>query len=148
MRSLTTVIAAAAVATVGVVGLAACSTTPAPAPTTAAPVTPTPTDSMVGGDPATWTPVQIDPATWVAGTPVVLVPNQRVLFTGTDPAGYTIDVADPAIVLAEPGMADDTATTASGLVALAPGTTTVTVTPKGPDAKPFPAIQIQVNARN
>lgn len=138
----TLVAAAAASIAAGSLLLTACGsdTTPAPAPSTS--TSDSSSAPVIGGDPATWAPVEIDPLV-TQTEPVILVPNQRVVFTGIkDTKGYKVLSQDATVV--EPvnpsGSGGDA--TALGLIALAPGESVVQLELDG--ATVYEPITIQV----
>lgn len=124
----TRLIAAATVLAAGsALALSACSSTPEPAPKPTAPssssAAPSPTESTpaIGGDPATWAPVEINPMNAVS-SPIVLVPNQRAIFIGLkDGQAYKVVSQDATVVQGVDGAAGER----PGLIALKPGTSVV-----------------------
>ena len=134
--------AGAAVAAVAM--LAACgeSTGTDPASSSASA---SPSESMLGGDPATWSPLEV--TLEQNGDTFPAVPNQVGLFIDLPESktGYTVVSSDEAIVRP---MSSADETTAAGWQAVALGSADVTVYDKNPDentdAQPIITITVSV----
>lgn len=142
MKATRKIAAGAAAAVLGVTLLAACgssaeeaASSPTAAETTQAPtpeVSPTETTPLVGGDPSTWSPVEITVAD--NDSRVRLVEGQFAVFTDL-PVGEGQKLF---IVASKEGIVDTTDPTKStngGLQAIAVGKTSVTVYQGKPDGK-------------
>ncbi len=102
----------------GGMGLAACSSSEStPAESSSA--------SIVGNDPATWSPIQISQD--ANGTTIDLVAGQAAVFTDFPEGGAVVESSDPAVVTASQAGSDGDATFTAGLQAQAPGSATITV---------------------
>lgn len=117
-RSRVSAAAAVAVFAAGGLALVGCSSTPAPAPTVPSQ---SETAPPVGGDPATWAPIEINPLA-EQSMPITMLPNQRAVFVGiTDGKAYTVVSQDATIVEGVDGAAGQR----PGLIAVKPGTSVV-----------------------
>ena len=143
MKASRTVIALSSAALLGTTLLAACSSSSDAESTSASPsasvesVTPTPTpevsESLVGGDPSTWTPIEVTQA--MNGEKVKIVVGQAVIFTDLPK-----NDADNKVVLLQRKkgvvkVVQQTADTNAGFSGLAPGRTRITVWDGKPKAK-------------
>jgi len=102
------------------------------------------TDSLVGGDPSTWTPVDLSAAN--DGGKVKLVVGQAAIFTDLPPNGKKVVVvrAKPKGVVT---VTQQTDTTNAGIQAVAPGKATVNVwqgTPKAKNSKILYSFTVKV----
>jgi hypothetical protein len=89
---------------------------------------PSPSSSMVGGSPATWSPLHATRAD--SGKTITLVPKQAVLFDGfSDQAKFTS--SNPKVFVAENAEGKGTYTAQAGGYAVSKGKATVTVTRAG-----------------
>lgn len=89
---------------------------------------PNPTSSMVGGSPATWSPLHAERKE--SGKTITLVPKQAVLFDGFA-AAAKFSSSDPKVFVAENAEGKGTYTAQAGGYAVAKGKATVTVTRAG-----------------
>lgn len=121
------------------IGLAACSSSDSSAPAAS------PTSSMVGGDPGTWTPVMISPDS-IPDTAVDVVVGQAINFNFPlkNDAGETLVLqsGDPSIVEVT-SQADEAGTVTFGAKAVGVGTTDLTLGVEGA-ASPTAAIIVNV----
>ena len=100
---------------------------------------------MVGGDPATWTPVEVTPE--MNGQTVEMAIGQAGLFRGFDSAGLVVvSSSDMAVVVPLQPSDDGTVQTAAGFQAVAAGTATVTVSAANaaPGAAPLVSVTVTV----
>lgn len=133
-------IAVAAALAAGSLVLVGCSSSsePAPAPTSASPTQSETAQPPIGGDPATWAPVEINP-TAEQTAPIVMVPNQRAVFVGLkDGQAYKVVSQDSTIVEGVNGAAGER----PGIIALKPGTSVVQLELDG--AMVYNAITVEV----
>lgn len=108
----------------GAVFLAGCSsssTSSTPAATTAAS-----SSAMVGGNPGTWTPLDLTQS--LNGTTVDMVVDQVGTFSDLpSDKGLVVESSDPSIVAAEQAEGSGDVTAVPAIIAKAPGTATITV---------------------
>lgn len=108
----------AAVVAMGALALVGCSSSSTPAEGGES-------ASMVGGDPGTWTPLQISQND--NGTTIDMVVGQAAIFTDLpDDPTLKVESSDPAVVEASQAEGTGEVTAVAGLVAKAPGTATIT----------------------
>lgn len=128
MRTPTKLISASAVALLATATLAACggSSSSSEASTAASPaasaISSSSAEAIIGGDPATWSPIMIKKKTKT----IELIPNQMAVFPAFEYAkngNYAVISSDPTVVEVLP--ADNASVVA--LRALAPGTAVVKV---------------------
>jgi hypothetical protein len=94
----------------------------------AADATPSPSPSLVGGSPATWSPLHAKRSE--SGTTVTMVPEQALLFDGfSDQARFTS--SNPKVFVAKDAEGSGTYTAQAGGYAVAKGKSTITVTRAG-----------------
>jgi|APCry1669189000_1035189.scaffolds.fasta_scaffold05071_3 hypothetical protein len=94
------------------------------APAMAADATPSPSPSLIGGSPATWSPLHAKRSE--SGKTITLVPEQAVLFDGfSDQARFTS--SNPKVFVAKDAEGNGTYTAQAGGYAVAKGKASVTV---------------------
>jgi len=103
----------------GGIGLAACSSSDAGSPATSS-------SAIVGDNPSTWAPLEITQST--NGTTVNMVVDQAAIFTDLpeDPA-LVVESSDPSVVDVSQAQSSGDAASLAGMVAVGPGTATITV---------------------
>ena len=96
----------------------------APAMAADATPSPSPSPSLIGGSPATWSPLHAKRSE--SGKTITMVPQQAVLFDGfSDQARFTS--SNPKVFVAEDAEGNGTYTAQAGGYAVAKGKATVTV---------------------